>query len=194
MANTDKIYSSDIMKGERKPGFKTPSSDAEAGRSQVRGPPEQLSVTLCQNLKSKKPKAQDIQLASRERERERRKGGDGKDLRRQRREKKEEVEREGQKENTGKIKAQRGTGNKEEYEIHRNQQNSPGSLPLMFDINKLHAPIKRSRAFEWIKNKGVETRKPRPSKVLLPLRNSLQLEGTTQRNRAELEEWIPRKS
>lgn len=57
MANADTIYSSYIMKRERKPGLKTPSSDAEEGRSQVRGQFGQVSVTLGQNLKSKKPKA-----------------------------------------------------------------------------------------------------------------------------------------
>lgn len=57
MANADTIYSSYIMKRERKPGLKTPSSDAEEGRSQVRGQFGQVSVTLGQNLKSKNPKA-----------------------------------------------------------------------------------------------------------------------------------------
>lgn len=53
MANIDKSYSSYTMERERKPGFQTPSSGAEAGRSQVRSP-GQLSGTLCQNWKSKK--------------------------------------------------------------------------------------------------------------------------------------------
>lgn len=57
MANADTIYSSYIMKREREPGLKTPSSDVEERRSQVRGQPGQLSVTLGQNLRSKNPKA-----------------------------------------------------------------------------------------------------------------------------------------
>lgn len=84
-------------------------------------------------------------MVSREGERQRRKGGN-------REGKKEEGER-GTKGNTRASKhRQIGRGRKLNSQKLAKWQRK---FHLMFDINKLRAPIKRSRTFEWIKNKRV---------------------------------------
>lgn len=86
-------------------------------------------------------------MVSREGERQRRRGGN-------REEKKEEGGERGTKRKHQNIKAQanRKRGRKLNSQKLAKWQRK---FHLMFDINKLRAPIKRSRTIEWIKNKRV---------------------------------------